>query len=106
MKHNKAGREVYSAFVMVIQFSLYMLVPILALTFFGVWLGNKLNIDWMAIPFFFIGALSGGRSIYVMAKKISASGKKSKKTLSINDVYNSQMREKQIHNNKGEDENA
>jgi hypothetical protein len=38
-------------------------------TLFGVWLGNKVGIDWLAIPFFFIGAIAGGQNVYRMAKK-------------------------------------
>lgn len=66
----KYKKEVYQSFAMVMQFGINMLVPIFACTLFGAWLGEKVNIDWLAIPFFAIGALAGLRNIYVFAKKI------------------------------------
>ena len=63
-------KEVYQSITMVMQFGINMLVPIFACTWFGYWLGEKVAADWLAIPFFFVGALAGGRNIFVMAKKI------------------------------------
>lgn len=71
MKKNKKNetKPVWDALIMVFQFGITMLVPIFICTFVGIWLGNKLGINWMAIPFFFIGALAGGNNIYRMSKK-------------------------------------
>lgn len=66
----KNNREVYQSFAMVMQFGINMLVPILACTLFGAWLGEKVNISWLAIPFFVIGALAGMRNVFVFARKI------------------------------------
>ena len=63
-------KEVYQSITMVMQFGINMLVPIFACTWFGCWLGEKVEINWLAVPFFFIGALSGGRNIFVLARKI------------------------------------
>lgn len=52
------------ALMMVFELSINMLVPILLCTFFGVWLGEKTGINWLAVPFFFIGALAGYTSIF------------------------------------------
>lgn len=60
---------VWDALVMVFQFGINMLVPIFACTLVGVWLGNKLCINWLAIPLFFVGAIAGGQNVYRMAKK-------------------------------------
>ncbi len=65
-KNNK--REIVQAFSMVLQFGINMLVPIALCTVLGVWLGDKYNMDWIVIPFFFIGALAGYTSIYKMVK--------------------------------------
>lgn len=63
------SHAVWDALVMVFQFGINMLVPIFACTLAGVWLGNKFDINWLAIPFFFIGAIAGGQNVYRMAKK-------------------------------------
>ena len=54
-----------------------MLVPILACTLFGAWLGEKLQISWLAIPFFAIGALAGMRNVFVFARRIYQPGEQS-----------------------------
>lgn len=68
-KKQKKDHMVWDALVMVFQFGINMLVPIFICTLFGVWLGNKLDRDWIAIPLFFIGAVAGGQNVYRMAKK-------------------------------------
>jgi hypothetical protein len=65
----KDDHFVWDALIMVFQFGINMIVPIFMCTLFGVWLGNKVGIDWLAIPFFFIGAIAGGQNVYRMAKK-------------------------------------
>ena len=67
MKNNK---EVVQSFAMIMQFGINMLVPILACTLFGAWLGEKLQISWLAIPFFVIGALAGMRNVFIFARRI------------------------------------
>ena len=66
----KNNREVVQSFAMVMQFGINMLVPILACTLFGAWLGEKVNISWLAIPFFVIGALAGMRNVFLFARRI------------------------------------
>ena len=67
MKKNKSA--VMESFSMVLQISINMLVPIMMCTLFGVWLGEKYEINWIVIPLFLIGALSGFTSVYKMVKK-------------------------------------
>lgn len=69
MKNN--NRQIWNSLAMVLQFSIQMLVPIVLCTFFGVWLGNKVDKNWMAIPFFFLGALAGLTNMIRMAKQIA-----------------------------------
>ncbi len=69
MSKKGSKREVMDALMMVYQFGICMLVPIFMCTLFGVWLGNKTGINWLCIPFFFVGAIAGGQSVYRMAKK-------------------------------------
>ena len=73
----KNNREVFQSLTMVMQFGINMLVPILACTLFGAWLGEKLQISWLAIPFFAIGALAGMRNVFVFARRIYQPGEHS-----------------------------
>lgn len=80
-KNKNDTKPVWDALIMVFQFGITMLVPIFICTFIGVWLGKKFDINWLAIPLFFIGALAGGNNIYRMSKKFinPKTGKKDKK---------------------------
>lgn len=65
----KDFKMVQDALVMVFQMGINMIVPILMCTWFGVWLGEKCGVNWLAVPFFFIGALAGYNSIFKMVRK-------------------------------------
>ena len=65
----KDFRMARDALLMVFQMGINMLVPIIMCTFAGVWLGNQLGIEWLALPFFFVGALAGYTSIFKMIRK-------------------------------------
>ncbi len=67
MKKDK--KMVQDALIMVFEISINMIVPILLCTFFGAWLGEKLDKLWIVVPFFFIGAMAGYTNIYKMAKR-------------------------------------
>ena len=67
MKKDK--KMVQDALLMLFDFGINMIVPIFLCTLFGVWLGEKLGINWLAVPFFFIGALSGYTNIFKRAKR-------------------------------------
>jgi F0F1-type ATP synthase assembly protein I len=67
----RTTQKVMGAFAMVIQFSLYMIVPIMMCTLIGVWLGKKYDIPIITVPLFILGALAGFNNIYKMAKKLS-----------------------------------
>lgn len=66
----RQNRDVMNALVMVFQFGINMIVPILMCTLLGVWIGNKTGVTWVVIPLFFMGALAGGNNIYRMSKKL------------------------------------
>lgn len=69
MKKKKGNnREIVQALAMVLQFGINMLVPIAMCTIFGMWIGNKFNMEWIVIPLFFMGALAGYTNIYKMVK--------------------------------------
>lgn len=66
----KYEKRVYQSLVLIGQFGISMLVPILCCVFAGVYIGRRFSVDWIVIPLFFIGALAGFRNIYIMSKKI------------------------------------
>lgn len=66
----KYKRSVYQSLVMITQFGISMLVPILLCTFLGVYLGEKFSQPILMVPLFMMGALAGFRNVYHMAAKI------------------------------------
>ena len=56
---------------MISQFTIHMLVPICMCSYLGYWIDEKLNTSFLFIVFFFVGALAGGRNVYLLAQKIS-----------------------------------
>lgn len=69
-KYMKKDRKtVQNALIMVFEFGINMLVPIVLCTLFGVWLGQKIQINWIVIPFFFLGALAGYTNIFKLARQ-------------------------------------
>lgn len=56
---------------MISQFTIHMLVPICMCSYLGYLIDKKVDTSFFFIIFFFIGALAGGRNIYLLARKIS-----------------------------------
>lgn len=67
----KDNSSVFRSLSMVSQFAIHMLVPICMCSYLGYLLDEKLNTSFLFIIFFFIGALAGGRNVYLLAQKIS-----------------------------------
>lgn len=65
----KYKKSVYRSLVLVTQFGISMLVPILLCTMLGVYLGNKFSMPVITVPLFLMGALAGFRNVYILAKK-------------------------------------
>ena len=65
----KDRKMVQQAIIMVFEFGINMIVPIVLCTFIGIWLGEKLNLKWLVVPLFFVGALAGYTNIFRLAKK-------------------------------------
>lgn len=63
-------RNVYESFVLIMQFGLNMIVPILLCTALGVYIGDKTGHPFWVVPLFFIGAVAGFQNIWRMAKRI------------------------------------
>ena len=70
MKRN-SDRNVIRALSMLSQFTLFLLVPILGMGALGCFLDSRFGTRWIAILFFFIGAIAGFRNIYRFAMSIS-----------------------------------
>lgn len=66
----KYRKSVYQSLVMISQFSINMLVPIFLCSFLGMYLDKWLGTNFLMVVFFFIGALSGFRNIYIFARRI------------------------------------
>ncbi len=56
---------------MVSQFAIHMLVPIGMCSYVGYLIDEKLGTSFMFVLLFFIGAIAGGRNVYLLAGKIS-----------------------------------
>ena len=57
----KDNRSVIQTLTLIFQFGISIL---------GVWLGNLTGINWLMIPFFFMGALAGFTNIYKTVRKL------------------------------------
>jgi len=73
-KRQKYSNSVYKSFALIMQFGVNMLVPILLCTFLGIFIDRKAGTSFWVVIFFFVGALAGGRNIYMMAKEIFDNG--------------------------------
>lgn len=78
IQKKKNSRQVWDALVMVFQFGINMIVPIVMCTLIGVWVGKKTGIIWITVPLFFVGALAGATNIYKMVKKMIEQDSKGK----------------------------
>lgn len=70
----KFNRNVYQSLAMISQFGINMLVPVLACSYLGHFLDEKLGTSYLVIILFFIGAAAGFRNIYRFAMRISQRG--------------------------------
>ena len=62
----KDNRSVIQTLTLIFQFGISMLVPIFLCSI----LGNLTGINWLMIPFFFMGALAGFTNIYKTVRKL------------------------------------
>jgi hypothetical protein len=64
--------------ILITQFGINMLVPIALCFFAGYYLDKWLGTNFIVIIAFFVGALAGGRNVYILAKKSMGRHKKRK----------------------------
>ena len=65
----KTTSEIVNNLVLITQFGINMLVPIVLCFFAGIYLDKWLGTNFIVIILFFVGALAGGRNVYILAKR-------------------------------------
>lgn len=70
MAKHPYNRTVFQSLALISQFGITMLVPIAMMFIAGYWLDQKLGTSWIAVAFFFIGALAGFSNVFHLARKI------------------------------------
>ena len=63
-------KGVYRSLTQVLQFGINMLVPIFLCTFLGIFLDWFFHTSFIVIILFFVGAIAGGRNVYIFARQI------------------------------------
>ena len=58
--------------VLITQLGITMLVPIIGCTIGFAWLGKRMDIQWLAVVGFAIGAIAGMRSCFRIIKRMTA----------------------------------
>lgn len=64
-----SNRENFKILTFISQFAINMLVPIFLCSFAGYYIDEKLGSHIFFVILFFVGAIAGGRNIYLLAKK-------------------------------------
>lgn len=64
------NRSVFQSLALITQFAITMLVPIALMFAAGYWLDGKLGTSFLAVVFFFIGALAGFGNVFRLARQI------------------------------------
>jgi len=72
----KSTGEVVNNLILITQFGINMLVPIVLCFFAGIYLDKWLHTNFISIILFFVGALAGFRNVYILAKKSTNGYKK------------------------------
>ncbi len=67
MRYNK---NVYHALMMISQFGINMIVPIVLCSFIGMIIDRKLGTSFWVVVMFFIGAAAGFRNVFIFARKV------------------------------------
>ena len=67
MKENKG---IYEALVLIMQFGINMIVPILICTWFGVWLSEWTGHKFLVVLLFLAGAIAGMQNCYKITKRM------------------------------------
>lgn len=63
-------KNVGKTLMLVTQFGISMIVPIVLCMFLGMFVADKLSAPIITVPFFILGALAGFRNVYILAKSV------------------------------------
>ena len=72
------NKDVQKTLVLITQFGISMIVPIVLCMFLGMFVADKLSAPIITVPFFVLGALAGFRNVYILAKSVYKDDKKKK----------------------------
>ncbi|MBR5336834.1 MAG: AtpZ/AtpI family protein [Lachnospiraceae bacterium] len=72
------NKDVQKTLVLVTQFGISMIVPIVLCMFLGMFVADKLSAPIITVPFFILGALAGFRNVYILARSVYKDDKKKK----------------------------
>ena len=64
-----SGQSNFKIFTFISQFAINMLVPIFMCSFAGYYIDKFFSTQIWFVVLFFVGAIAGGRNIYLLAKK-------------------------------------
>ncbi len=70
------NKDVGKTLVLISQFGISMIVPIVLCMFLGMFVADKLSAPIITVPFFIIGALAGFRNVYILARSVYQDDKK------------------------------
>lgn len=68
MSKESSKHQVAKNLVLITQFGISMIVPIVLCMFLGMFVADKLSAPIITVPFFIIGALAGFRNVYILAR--------------------------------------
>ncbi len=71
MKEKRTDQKVFQSLSLIVQFGIYMLVPICGMGALGYWMDQRFGTKWIAIVFFFVGAVAGFQNVFRLAMKIT-----------------------------------
>lgn len=74
----KDNRSVHESIVLIMQFGINMIVPILLCTWFGVWLAEQTGYKILVVVLFLVGAVAGMQNCYKITKRMIAKEQKRK----------------------------
>lgn len=70
------SKDVQKTLVLITQFGISMIVPIVLCMFLGMFVADKLSAPIITVPFFILGALAGFRNVWILARSVYKDDKK------------------------------
>lgn len=64
-----SNKDNFKILTFISQFAINMLVPIFLCSFIGYYIDERMGSDVFFVILFFVGAVAGGRNVYLLARK-------------------------------------